>query len=239
MTDDLASAVRAAGWPAARDDLARLVAMRSVANAEGRAARGVRTGCRRGGRRPVQRRGCRRRTRDRDRRRQPRRGRPLPRAGRRTDGAPLLPLRRAARRRRRRLDLVAVGAHRARRAAGTAEVPPTARATWSCCSPPCGPCRGRGRWASGWSARGRRRCPPAVWRRSCASEPDLFAADVMLVADAGNVELGTPTVTSSLRGTGSVLVTVRDPGRAGALGHVRRRRARRAGRPRVDARDAA
>ena len=36
-----------------------------------------------------------------------------------------------------------------------------------------------------------------------------FAADVMLVADAGNVELGTPTVTTSLRGTGSVLVTVR------------------------------
>ena len=31
----------------------------------------------------------------------------------------------------------------------------------------------------------------------------------MLVADAGNVELGTPTVTTSLRGTGSVLVTVR------------------------------
>ena len=31
----------------------------------------------------------------------------------------------------------------------------------------------------------------------------------MLIADAGNVELGTPTVTTSLRGTGSVLVTVR------------------------------
>jgi cysteinylglycine-S-conjugate dipeptidase len=40
------------------------------------------------------------------------------------------------------------------------------------------------------------------------SEPDLFAADVMLVADAGNIERGTPTVTSSLRGTGSVEVTV-------------------------------
>jgi acetylornithine deacetylase/succinyl-diaminopimelate desuccinylase-like protein len=40
------------------------------------------------------------------------------------------------------------------------------------------------------------------------SEPELFAADVMLIADAGNIERGTPTVTSSLRGTGSVLVTV-------------------------------
>ena len=40
------------------------------------------------------------------------------------------------------------------------------------------------------------------------SDPSLFAADVMLIADAGNIELGTPTVTTSLRGTGSVLVTV-------------------------------
>ncbi len=40
------------------------------------------------------------------------------------------------------------------------------------------------------------------------SDPSLFTADVMLIADAGNVELGTPTVTTSLRGTGSVLVTV-------------------------------
>ena len=40
------------------------------------------------------------------------------------------------------------------------------------------------------------------------AEPGLFAADVMLIADAGNVELGTPTVTTSLRGTGSVVVTV-------------------------------
>jgi acetylornithine deacetylase/succinyl-diaminopimelate desuccinylase-like protein len=45
--------------------------------------------------------------------------------------------------------------------------------------------------------------------RLVGTEPDLFAADVMLIADAGNVELGTPTVTTSLRGTGSVLVTVR------------------------------
>ena len=41
------------------------------------------------------------------------------------------------------------------------------------------------------------------------AEPSLFAADVMLIADSGNIELGTPTVTTSLRGTGSVLVTVR------------------------------
>lgn len=41
------------------------------------------------------------------------------------------------------------------------------------------------------------------------SQPELFAADVMVIADTGNVEAGTPTVTTSLRGTGSVLVTVR------------------------------
>jgi acetylornithine deacetylase/succinyl-diaminopimelate desuccinylase-like protein len=41
------------------------------------------------------------------------------------------------------------------------------------------------------------------------AERDLFAANVIVVADSGNVEAGTPTVTTSLRGTGSVLVTVR------------------------------
>ena len=45
--------------------------------------------------------------------------------------------------------------------------------------------------------------------RLVGTDPGLFAADVMVIADAGNVELGTPTVTTSLRGTGSVLVTVR------------------------------
>ncbi len=45
--------------------------------------------------------------------------------------------------------------------------------------------------------------------RLVAEIPELFAADVVVVADAGNVELGTPTVTTSLRGTGSVLDTVR------------------------------
>jgi acetylornithine deacetylase/succinyl-diaminopimelate desuccinylase-like protein len=42
-----------------------------------------------------------------------------------------------------------------------------------------------------------------------ASEPEGFAADVVVVADTGNIEAGVPTVTTSLRGTGSVLVTVR------------------------------
>jgi acetylornithine deacetylase/succinyl-diaminopimelate desuccinylase-like protein len=57
--------------------------------------------------------------------------------------------------------------------------------------------------------------------RLVAASPDLVAADVMLIADAGNVELGTPTVTTSLRGTGSVLVTVRTmagPGHSGMYG---------------------
>ncbi len=45
--------------------------------------------------------------------------------------------------------------------------------------------------------------------RLVESDPGLFAADVVVVADSGNVELGVPTVTTSLRGTGSVVVTVR------------------------------
>lgn len=45
--------------------------------------------------------------------------------------------------------------------------------------------------------------------RLVAADPDRFAADVVVVADSGNIEAGVPTVTTSLRGTGSVLVTVR------------------------------
>lgn len=39
--------------------------------------------------------------------------------------------------------------------------------------------------------------------------PDLVRGDVIVLADTGNVEAGLPTLTTSLRGTGSVLVTVR------------------------------
>ncbi|MGW5238510.1 M20/M25/M40 family metallo-hydrolase [Monashia sp. NPDC004114] len=51
--------------------------------------------------------------------------------------------------------------------------------------------------------------------------PDLVAADVMVVADTGNVALGVPTVTTTLRGTGSVTVTVRTmegPAHSGMFG---------------------
>jgi acetylornithine deacetylase/succinyl-diaminopimelate desuccinylase-like protein len=41
------------------------------------------------------------------------------------------------------------------------------------------------------------------------SRPDLVACDALLLADTGNVEAGLPTLTTSLRGTGSVLMTVR------------------------------
>ncbi|MEP6649717.1 MAG: dipeptidase [Lapillicoccus sp.] len=57
--------------------------------------------------------------------------------------------------------------------------------------------------------------------RLVAAQPDLFAADVIVVADTGNVDAGVPTVTTSLRGTGSVLVTVRTlegPVHSGAFG---------------------
>jgi acetylornithine deacetylase/succinyl-diaminopimelate desuccinylase-like protein len=41
------------------------------------------------------------------------------------------------------------------------------------------------------------------------SRPELVACDALLLADTGNVEVGLPTLTTSLRGTGSVLMTVR------------------------------
>jgi acetylornithine deacetylase/succinyl-diaminopimelate desuccinylase-like protein len=41
------------------------------------------------------------------------------------------------------------------------------------------------------------------------SHPELVQCDALLLADTGNVEAGLPTLTTSLRGTGSVLVTVR------------------------------
>ena len=71
------------------------------------------------------------------------------------------------------------------------------------------------------------------------SNPEAFAAEVVLVADAGNVELGVPSVTTSLRGTGSVLVTVRTmerPAHSGMFGGAAPRRAAGAG---PHARDAA
>lgn len=51
--------------------------------------------------------------------------------------------------------------------------------------------------------------------------PDLVRCDALVLADTGNLELGLPTVTTSLRGTGSVLVTVRTmggPAHSGAYG---------------------
>jgi acetylornithine deacetylase/succinyl-diaminopimelate desuccinylase-like protein len=41
------------------------------------------------------------------------------------------------------------------------------------------------------------------------ARPDLVRCDALLLADTGNVEAGLPTLTTSLRGTGSVLMTVR------------------------------
>ncbi|KAB7744053.1 M20/M25/M40 family metallo-hydrolase [Nostocoides sp. F2B08] len=45
--------------------------------------------------------------------------------------------------------------------------------------------------------------------RLVQDRPELFSADLMLIADSGNIEQGVPTATVSLRGTGSVVVTVR------------------------------
>ena len=41
------------------------------------------------------------------------------------------------------------------------------------------------------------------------ARPELVQCDALLLADTGNVEAGLPTLTTSLRGTGSVLMTVR------------------------------
>lgn len=49
-------------------------------------------------------------------------------------------------------------------------------------------------------------------------DPSLVAADALLIADTGNIEAGLPTLTTSLRGTGSVLVTVRTMERAAHSG---------------------
>ena len=51
--------------------------------------------------------------------------------------------------------------------------------------------------------------------------PDRVAADAVVIADTGNVALGVPTLTTSLRGTGSVRLTVRTldrPAHSGMFG---------------------
>jgi acetylornithine deacetylase/succinyl-diaminopimelate desuccinylase-like protein len=53
------------------------------------------------------------------------------------------------------------------------------------------------------------------------SRPELVQCDALLLADTGNVEAGLPTLTTSLRGTGSVLMTVRTmahPAHSGMFG---------------------
>jgi acetylornithine deacetylase/succinyl-diaminopimelate desuccinylase-like protein len=53
------------------------------------------------------------------------------------------------------------------------------------------------------------------------ARPDLVRCDALLLADTGNVEAGLPTLTTSLRGTGSVLMTVRTmehPAHSGMFG---------------------
>ncbi|MDO5511672.1 dipeptidase [Corynebacterium sp.] len=53
------------------------------------------------------------------------------------------------------------------------------------------------------------------------TQPELFRADVILIADSGNAAVGVPTLTTSLRGGGQVVVTVdtlRTPLHSGGFG---------------------
>ncbi|MFC6146817.1 dipeptidase [Corynebacterium nasicanis] len=53
------------------------------------------------------------------------------------------------------------------------------------------------------------------------TQPELFRADVILIADSGNAAVGVPTLTTSLRGGGQVVVTVntlRTPLHSGQFG---------------------
>jgi acetylornithine deacetylase/succinyl-diaminopimelate desuccinylase-like protein len=57
--------------------------------------------------------------------------------------------------------------------------------------------------------------------RLARAHPELVRCDALLLADTGNVEAGLPTLTTSLRGTGSVLMTVRtmrQPAHSGMFG---------------------
>ena len=124
-------------------------------------------------------------------------------------------------------------------AAGTARGAADCKGNLVMLSARCERCRSRGRSGSAWSARGRRRCRPAAWRAWCGAEPELFAADVMLIADSGNIELGTPDGDHQPARDRQRPGDRANAGRTCALGHVRRRRARCPGRADLDAGNAA
>ncbi len=78
-----------------------------------------------------------------------------------------------------------------------------------------------------------------TFERYVAEHAERFAADLVIVADAGNWKVGEPTLTTSLRGLVSRRRDGLDAARAGPLRAVRRRGARRAGRADAHAGDAA
>ena len=116
------------------------------------------------------------------------------------DRAALRPPRRAARERPRRVGLAAVRADRARRSALCAAGPPTTRpASWRT-SPRCGSSATTSRSASPCSSRARRRSAPSTLPALLAAHQDRLAADVIVIADSGNWDIGEPALTTSLRG---------------------------------------
>ena len=71
------------------------------------------------------------------------------------------------------------------------------------------------------------------------AHPELFACDLFVVCDMGNLEAGEPALTTTLRGDVACVVTVQDPRAPPALRRVRRPRARRDDGARAAARDPA
>ncbi len=168
--------------------------------------------------------------------------------------AALRPPRRAARRRPQPLGERARSSRSSATAGSTAAAPPTTRpGSWRT-SPRCAPsattCR------SAWSLfiEGEEEYGSDSLERLLAEHRDEIAADVIVIADSGNWDIGVPALTTSLRGIVNCFVEVRTlehavhsgmfggavPGRADhprqAARHParrrRRRRRRRARRPR-------
>ena len=92
--------------------------------------------------------------------------------------------------------------------AGTAEAPPTARATSSCTSPALRALGDDVPVNLKLVVEGSEEPGTGGLEAFVAANPDLFRADAILVCDTGNAAVGRPAVTVSLRGMANVVVSV-------------------------------